>query len=72
MIKYIDGKQMKNEIKKIIIDNGTTQKNVAEKMGMLPQTFVSMLNKQNISFNDVKRICDTMGIELYFEFRRKE
>ena len=39
MFEYVENKQLKNEIKKILIDCNITNKEVAEKMGITPQTY---------------------------------
>lgn len=72
MFKYVDNEGLKKEIKKNIIDNNYTQKEIAEKMGMIPQTYNTLINKKNFSFNDLKRICDAMGCDLYVDIREKE
>lgn len=72
MFKYVDNEGLKKEIKKNIIDNNYTQKEIAEKMGMIPQTYNTLINKKNFSFNDLKRICNAMGCDLYVDIRGKE
>lgn len=72
MFKYVDNEGLKKEIKKNIIDNNYTQKEIAEKMGMIPQTYNTLINKKNFSFNDLKRICDAMNCDLYIDIREKE
>lgn len=67
MIKYIDNTELKKEIKKTIIDNNYTQKEIADKLGMLPQTYNTLINKKNFSFADMQRICDAMGCDLYID-----
>ena len=39
MFEYVENEQLKNEIKKILIDCNITNKEVAEKMGITPQTY---------------------------------
>lgn len=67
MIKYIDNTELKKEIKKTIIDNNYTQKEIADKLGMLPQTYNTLINKKNFSFADMQRICGAMGCDLYID-----
>lgn len=67
MIKYIDNAELKKEIKKTIIDNNYTQKEIADRLGMLPQTYNTLINKKNFSFADMQRICDAMGCDLYID-----
>lgn len=74
MFTYIDNEQLKNEIKKAIIDNNTTSKAIADKMGISPQTYQHLINKKQLSFSDVKRICDAMRCDLIIDIipRTKE
>lgn len=72
MIKYIDNTELKKEIKKTIIDNNYTQKEIADKLGMLPQTYNTLINKKNFSFADMQRICDVMGCDLYIDIVPRE
>lgn len=68
MFTYTDNEQLKRELKKIVIDCGTTNKAIAGKMEMTPQTYQHLINKKNFSFADMKRILDVMGVELRIEF----
>ena len=56
------------ELKKCIIDNGYTAKMICDKLGMLPQTYQTLINKKNFSFADMKRILDCMDVELRIDF----
>lgn len=42
MFEYIDNEHLKKEVKKMIIDSGLTQKEVAEKMGCKPQQYTNL------------------------------
>lgn len=72
MIKYTDNAELKKDLKKIIIENDCTQKEVAEKLGMLPQTFTTLINKKNFSFRDMQRILNALNYDLYIDFRKRE
>lgn len=65
---YSDNEQLKRELKKCIIDNGYTAKQICDSLDMIPQTYQTLINKKNFSFADMKRILDCMGVELYIEF----
>ena len=69
-MEYINHDQLIKEIKKAIIDSGLSQKEVAKEMGIAPQGFTKVMNKKNLSFDDVKRIADVLGIKLYFELKK--
>ena len=68
MFIYEDNDQLKKELKKLVIDSGMTQKEVAEKMGVKPQQYNNIVNKENLAFRDVKRIAIACGYELQIEF----
>lgn len=72
MIKYINNAELKKEIKKIIIENDCTQKEIAEKLEMSPQTYNTLINKKNFSFADMQRILNALGYELYLDFRKRD
>ena len=68
MFIYEDNEQLKRELKKIIIDSGLTQKEVAEKMECKPQQYTNIVNKENLAFRDVKRIVNAIGLNVKIEF----
>lgn len=68
MFIYEDNEQLKRELKKIVIDSGLTQKEVAERMECKPQQYTNIVNKENLAFRDVKRIANAIGLELRIEF----
>ena len=72
MIKYTDNIELKKELKKIVIENDYTQKEIAERLGMLPQTYNTLINKKNFSFADMKKILDVMDLDLYIDFRKRD
>ncbi len=72
MFTYTDNEQLKNEIKKSVIDNRTTNKAIAEKLGITPQTYQHLINKKQLSFADVNRICDVMGCDLVIDIIPRE
>lgn len=68
MFIYEDNEQLKRELKKVVIDSGLTQKEVAERMECKPQQYTNIVNKENLAFRDVKRIANAIGLELRVEF----
>lgn len=71
MFIYTDNEQMKKEVKKAIIDNDMTQKEVADMMKCKPQQFVNIINKENFAFRDMKRICDAMNCDLVIDIVKR-
>ena len=68
MFTYTDNEQLKKELKKLVIDSGMTQKEVSEKMGVKPQQYTNIVNKENLAFRDVKKIAMACGYELCIDF----
>ena len=68
MFIYEDNDQLKKELKKLVIDSGMTQKEVSEKIGVKPQQYTNIVNKENLAFRDVKRIAMACGYELHIDF----
>lgn len=68
MFTYKDNEQLKKELKKIIIDSGLSQKEVATKMGCKPQQYTNIVNKTNLAFRDVRRIANAIGLDLCISF----
>ena len=68
MFIFSDNDQLKKELKKIIIDAGLTQKEIAEKMEVKPQQYTNIVNKKNLSFEDVKRIVSAAGYKMQIDF----
>ena len=68
MFIYKDNEQLKRELKKLVIDSGMTQKEVAKKMEVKPQQYNNIVNKENLAFRDVKRIVNACGYELHIDF----
>lgn len=68
MVIYEDNEQLKKELKKIIIDSGLSQKEVALKMGCKPQQYTNIVNKANLAFKDVRRIANAIGLDLCISF----
>ena len=68
MFIYEDNEQLKRELKKVVIDSGLTQKEVAERMECKPQQYTNIVNKENLAFRDVKRIANAIGLDVKIEF----
>lgn len=68
MFIYEDNEQLKRELKKVVIDSGLTQKEVAERMECKPQQYTNIVNKENLAFRDVKRIANAIGLNVKIEF----
>ena len=71
MEKYTDREQFKKLFDKLLIDEGLTKREVAKRLGVSPQGLQNLLNKKQLSFEDVQRISDAIGYDLFIELRRR-
>lgn len=63
-----DNKQIKNEIKKLIIDENITFTEISEKLNISKNQLNNTFNKVNLSFNDIYKIMDAIGYKMKIEF----
>lgn len=63
-----DNKQIKNEIKKLIIDENITFTEISEKLNISKNQLNNTFNKVNLSFNDIYKIMDSIGYKMQIEF----
>lgn len=71
-IIYKDNEQILIEIKKLILESKTTQREIADKLGIKPQGLTKILNKKNFSFEDAQKILFVMGYDLVIDFKEGE
>lgn len=69
---YEDNKQLKNEFKKLVIDNNTTMTDVANKCDMIPQQLNNRFNNARFAFTDLKKYLGVLGYDLQIEFIKKD
>jgi len=69
-IIYKDNEQILIEIKKLILETKTTQREIADKLGIKPQGLTKMLNKKNFGFEDAQKILSAMGYDLIIDFKQ--
>lgn len=65
-------KKLVTELKKLMLDEGISQRQVAEALGIKPQSLNTLLNKKNFSFGDCQKILEIMGYDLEFGFIKRE
>lgn len=71
-IIYKDNEQILIEIKKLILESKTTQREIADKLGIKPQGLTKILNKKNFRFEDAQKILFVMGYDLVIDFKEGE
>lgn len=61
---YKDNEQLKKYIDKTLIDIGISKVKLSKRMNCKPQQLNNILNKKNLSFADLARICDALDCTL--------
>ncbi len=69
-MKYENNEQIAIELKKLMMDNKISQREIAKRMGIKPQGLTKILNKINFGFEDVQKILELMGYEMIIEFKK--
>lgn len=69
-MKFIfkDNKQLKNEFKKLAIDNNITMTEIANRCDLIPQQLNNRFNNSRISFTDIQQYCNAIGYDLVIDF----
>ena len=71
-MKYTDNKQIREVIKAECRNQGKTLVDIAKALGMMPQTLNSVFDKKHIAFDDVMRMADALGCDLYFGLVKRQ
>ena len=71
-IVYKSNEQVLIEIKKVMLETKTTQREIADKLGFKPQGLTKILNKKNFGFEDAQKILSAMGYDLIVDFSRSQ
>lgn len=69
---YTDNKQLKNEFKKLTIDNNITMSEVASRCKLIPQQLNNRFNNSRIAFSDLKKYLNSIGYDLEINFVKKD
>lgn len=65
---YKNNEQIILEIKKLMLENKFSQKQIADSLNITPQGFTKLINKKNFGFEDAQKILAVMGYELTIDF----
>lgn len=68
-ILYKDNEQIVIEIKKLMLENKISQREIADIMNIKPQGLTKILNKKNFGFEDAEKILSAMGYDLVVDFQ---
>ena len=71
MFIFSENEQIKKEFKKIVIDEGLTMVEVANRCDLIPQQLNNKFNNNRIAFTDLKQFLNSIGYELQIEFVKK-
>lgn len=72
MITYKNQEQVIIEIKKIMLLQHVSQRELANRLNLSPQALNKLFNKKNFCFEDAERIVNALGYRLSFEFNENE
>lgn len=61
---YTTVSKLRDELKKLLIDCGMTQRQIAERLEISPQQLSNLFSKKNFSLDDAKKIADALGAVL--------
>ena len=68
MFVYTDNKQVKNEFRKLTIDNDITMSMVADRLGIVPQQLNNKFNNNRLALSDLNEWLHCIGYELHIDF----
>lgn len=71
-IRYESNEQIVIEIKKLMLENQISQREISEKLNIKPQGLTKILTKKNFGFEDAQKILDAMGYQLVVSFSKAE
>ncbi|MDR2277355.1 MAG: helix-turn-helix transcriptional regulator [Vagococcus sp.] len=67
MFQFKDNEQLQIELKKVMLDLGYKNVDLAKQFDVTPQSINDMLKKKNFSFKDLQRICEVMNCKLMID-----
>ena len=70
MIIYHDNEQVVIELKKLMLEEKISQRNIAENLELKPQGLTKLLNKKNFGFEDADKVLSAMGYRLSIGFEK--
>lgn len=68
---YENNKQLKNEFKKIVIDDDLTMAEVAKRCDLIPQQLHNRFNNSRIGFSDMRQYLNCIGYDLVVDFVKR-
>ncbi len=71
MFMYVDNQQIKEEFKKLAIEEKITMAEIAKRCDMIPQELNNRFSNKRIAFSDLKLFLNACGYDLKIEFVKK-
>ena len=68
---FIDNSHLTLEFKKLLLDLGISQADVASRLGITRQNLNCLLNKKQLSFDNMQTILNVCGYKLTYDFVKK-
>lgn len=68
---YVNNEDIKNYLKSILDSEKTNFTELSKMLNISRQQLYNKFNKVNLSFNDIKEICDTIDYNLNITFTKK-
>ena len=65
---YESNDQLKSELKHFFRENHIRQKDISEKLGILPQKITNTLGKKSFRFEDIDKMLSAVGYSLVLSF----
>lgn len=72
MFTYTDNEKLIIELKKLMLEEKITQKDLADQLGITRQSLRGKLMKKNFSFQDAQKILSLMNHSLEINFRKND
>ena len=69
---YTNNEQLIIELKKLMLEEKISQREIAQALNMKPQGLTKLLSKKNFSFDDAQRILNVMNHSLEITFHRND
>lgn len=69
---YINNEDIKNYLKNVLDNENTNFTELSKKLNISRQQLYNKFNKVNLSFNDIKEICDILDYELNINLVKKD
>ena len=69
---YKSNNDLKNVLKKELIDLNMSQADLANKLNISRQQLNNLFNKVNFSFADMYKICNAIGYDLEVNIKKQE